>query len=77
MEPRMSRTYHHGTKHNKKAERNRPHWAQMTTPNEWNREMTGRPNRAKTRMAARRCEIGFDPDAEIWPLAKKPQIYCW
>ena len=49
----------------------------MTTPNEWNREMTGRPNRAKERMAARRCEIGYDYDAEVWPLAKKPQIYYW
>ena len=73
----MSRTHHHGSKHNKKAERNRPQWARMTTPNEWNRERTGRPNRAKEKMVAKRCERGFDPNAEVWPLAKKPQIYYW
>jgi hypothetical protein len=73
----MSRTYHHGRKHNPRAENNRPHWEQMTTPNEWNREMTGRPNRAKERMVARRCEMGFDADNEVWPLAKKPQICYW
>jgi len=73
----MSRTYHHGMKHNKRAVRNRPWHEQMVEPGWWIRDMMTVPRRAKTTLLEREVTRGGDPEGILWPLDRKPHLYFW
>jgi hypothetical protein len=36
-----------------------------------------RPRRRRTKVCEIKVMKGFDPDAILWPLEKKPHIYYW
>lgn len=46
-------------------------------PSGWNTYFHIRPNRRKTRHNLQMLIKGADPDAMVWPVARKPHIYFW
>lgn len=46
-------------------------------PRWWEVVFHTRPNRRRGRVAEIKIMKGFDPDAVLWPVEKKPHQYYW